>query len=149
MPFARSPIQVAVRSSDWSWLPAAPCTHNGFEELLRELIARARMLRPHLGSRLVSTLLAYGVRCSTLSCEERCGHMIANPVKSTCTSTTTLLLEHAAGCLSGVVREETMSFEEGREIAFSPESTAGSSEARFSRSLSAFKLSSMVIGWCS
>ena len=35
----------------------------GFEELLSELIARARMLRPHLGSRLVSTLLAYGVPC--------------------------------------------------------------------------------------
>ena len=26
--------------------------------------------------------------CRTLSCEERCRRMIANPVKSTCTSTT-------------------------------------------------------------
>ena len=38
------------------------------EKLLSELIARARMLRPQLGSRLVSTLLTYGVRCRTLSC---------------------------------------------------------------------------------
>ena len=58
----------------------------GFGELLCELMARARMLRPHLGSRLVSAMLTYGVRCRTLSCEERCGRMIANPVKSTCTS---------------------------------------------------------------
>ena len=36
------------------------------------------MLRPHLGSRLVSTLLAYGVRCRTLACAELCGRMIAN-----------------------------------------------------------------------
>ena len=69
----------------------------GFEELLSELIARARMLRPHLGSRLVSTVLAYGVRCRTLSCEERCGRMIANPVKSTYTSTTPQLSERAGG----------------------------------------------------
>ena len=74
----------------------------GFEELLSELIARARMLRPHLGSRLVSTVLAYGVRCRTLSCEERCGRMIANPVKSTCTSTTPQLSARAGGdaCLN-------------------------------------------------
>ena len=55
----------------------------GFEELLSELIARARMLRPHLGSRLVSAMLTYGVRCRTLSNEERCGgRMKASPVKS-------------------------------------------------------------------
>ena len=59
----------------WSVRPSP----TGFEELLSELIARARMLRPHLGSRLVSRLQAYGVRCCTLSCEERCGRMIANP----------------------------------------------------------------------
>ena len=57
----------------------------GFEELLSELVARARMLRPHLVSRLVSAMLTYGIRCRTLSCEERCVRMIANPVKSTCT----------------------------------------------------------------
>ena len=32
-----------------------------FEELLSELITMARMLRPHLGSRLVRALLTYGV----------------------------------------------------------------------------------------
>ena len=60
----------------------------GFEELLSELIARARKFHLHLGSRLVSAMLTYGVRCHTMSSEERCGRMIANPVKSTCTSTT-------------------------------------------------------------
>ena len=59
--------------------PTRPWEVIGFEELLSEFIARARMLRPHLGSRLVSALLPYGVRCRTLSCEERCGRMIANP----------------------------------------------------------------------
>ena len=34
-----------------------------------------------------------------------------------------------AGCWSGVLSEETMSFDEG--TALSPESTAGSSEAKF------------------
>ena len=34
--------------------PTRPQEVLGFEELLSELIARARMLRPHLGSRLVS-----------------------------------------------------------------------------------------------
>ena len=67
----------------------------GFEELLSEIIARARMLRPHLGSRLVSAMLAYGVHFRTLSCEERCGRMIANSVKSACTSTPPQLSERA------------------------------------------------------
>ena len=67
------------------------------EELLSELIARARMLRPHLGSKLVSTLLTYGVRCRALSCDERCWRMIATPVESTCTSTTPQLSERAGG----------------------------------------------------
>ena len=62
------------------------------------------MLRPHLGSGLVSTLLAYGVRWRTLSSEERCGRMIANPVKSTRTSTTPQLSERtgADACLQSV-----------------------------------------------
>ena len=77
--------------------PTRPWEVIGFEELLSELIARARMLRPHLGSRLVSAMLTYWVRCRTLSCEERCGRMIANPVKSTCTSTTPQLSERAGG----------------------------------------------------
>ena len=66
----------------------------GFEELLSELIA-TRMLHPHLGSRPVSAPLTFGVRCCTLSGEERCGRMIANPVKSTCTSSTPQLSERA------------------------------------------------------
>ena len=57
--------------------PTRPWQVIGFEELLSELIARARLLRPHLGSRLVSAMLTYGVRYRTLSCEERCGRMIA------------------------------------------------------------------------
>ena len=62
-----------------------------FEELPNELFARARMLRLQLGSRLVSAPLTFGVPYRTLSGEERCGRMIANPVKLTCTSTTPLL----------------------------------------------------------
>ena len=73
--------------------PTPPQEVIGFEELLSELIARARMLRPHLGSRLVSAKLAYGVSCRPLACVERCERMIANPVKSTCTSTTPQLSE--------------------------------------------------------
>ena len=42
--------------------PTRPWEVIGFEELLSELIAMARMLRPHLGTRPVSTLLAYLVR---------------------------------------------------------------------------------------
>ena len=60
----------------------------GFDELLSELIARARMLRPHLGSRVVSAPLTFGVHCPTLPGEERCGRMIANPVTLAYTSTT-------------------------------------------------------------
>ena len=103
--------------------PTRPWEVIGFEELLSELIARARMLRPNLGSRLVSAMLTYGVRCRTLFCEERCGRMIANPVKSPCTSTTPQLSERAGGdaCLVSLhskidpskLGEETMSFEEG------------------------------------
>ena len=59
--------------------PTRPWGVIGFGELLSELKARARMLRPHLGSRLVSAMLTYGIRCRTLSCEERCGRVIANP----------------------------------------------------------------------
>ena len=75
--------------------PTRPQEVLGFEQLLSELIARALMLRPHLGSRLVSAPLTFGVHCRTLSGEERCGGMIANPVKSTCTSTTPQLSERA------------------------------------------------------
>ena len=77
--------------------PTRPLEVIDFEELLSELITMARMLRPHLESSLVSALLTYGVRRHTLSYEERCGRMIANPVKSTCTSTTPLLSERAGG----------------------------------------------------
>ena len=75
--------------------PTRPQEVLGFEELLRELIAKARMLRPHLGSRMVSAPLTFGVHCHTLSGEERCGRMIANPVKSTYTSTTPQLSQRA------------------------------------------------------
>ena len=77
--------------------PTRPQEVIDFEELLSELITMARMLPIHLGSRLVSALVTYGVRWRTLSCEERCGRMNANPVKSTCTSTTPLLSERAGG----------------------------------------------------
>ena len=40
--------------------PTRPQEVIDFEELLSELIMMARMLRPHLGSRLVSALLTYG-----------------------------------------------------------------------------------------
>ena len=75
--------------------PTRPQEVLGFKELLSELIARARMLRPHLGSGLVSAPLTFGVHCRTLSGEERCGRMIANPVKSTCRSTTPQLSKRA------------------------------------------------------
>ena len=62
------------------------------------------MLCPHLGSRLVSAMLAYGARCRALSCEERCGRMIANPAKSTCSSTTPQLSELAGADASAYNR---------------------------------------------
>ncbi len=42
--------------------PTRPQEVIDFEELLSELITMARMLRPHLGSRLVGAMLTYGVR---------------------------------------------------------------------------------------
>ena len=45
---------------------------------MSELITMARMLRPHLGSRLISAPLTFGVNCHTLYDEER-----TIPVKST------------------------------------------------------------------
>ena len=54
--------------------PTRPQEVIDFEELLSELITMARMLRPHLGSRLVGALLT--VRRRTLSCEERCGRRL-------------------------------------------------------------------------
>ena len=73
-----------------------------FEELLSDLITIAWMIRPHLGSRLVSDRLTFGVHKCTLPREERCGRR-TNPVKSTCTSTTPQLSERAGAddaCLS-------------------------------------------------
>ena len=98
-PPARITCSRTLLGAKQPWLarpsPTRPQEVLGFEELLSELIARARMLRPHLGSRLVSAPLTFGVHCSTLSGEERCGCMNANPVKSTCTSTTPQLSERA------------------------------------------------------
>ena len=91
------------------WSPAAiwplrlsltrPHDDSNFEELLCDLIKiqhGARMIRPHLRSRLT-----FGVHCCTLPREERCGRR-TNPVKSTCTSTTHQLSERAGAdeCLS-------------------------------------------------
>ena len=56
--------------------PARPQEFIDFEELFSEHIAMARMLRPRLGSRLVSALLTYGVRRRTLYCEGRCGRRL-------------------------------------------------------------------------
>ena len=119
-----------------------------FEELLSDLITIARMIRPHLGSRLLSARLTFRVHCCTLSREERCARR-TNPVKSTCTSTTPQLSERAGAdaCLStlhskidpselaakGVLRARRLCCLR-REAAFSPESAAGSSEAGSCRS---------------
>ena len=84
LPFARLLIQAAVLTSDRSWLPAASCTRHvlenaarslaamayeaiGFEELLSELIARARMLRPHETGQYIAGL--WGTLPYPLSCE--------------------------------------------------------------------------------
>ena len=119
-----------------------------FEELLSDLTTIARMIRPHLGSILVSARLTFGVHCCTLSREERCGRR-TKPVKSTCTSTTPQLSERAGAdaCLStlhskidpselaakGVLRARRLRCLR-RETAYSPESAAGSSEAGSYRS---------------
>ena len=47
--------------------PTRPQEALDFEELLSDLITMVRMLRPHIGLRLASALLTYGVRRSTLS----------------------------------------------------------------------------------
>ena len=72
-----------------------------FEELLSDLTMIARMIHPHLRSRLVSARLTFGMHCCTLSRKERYGRR-TNPVKSTCTSTTPQLSERAGAdaCLS-------------------------------------------------
>ena len=119
-----------------------------FGVLLTDLITIARMIRSHLGSRLVSTRPTFGVHCSTLSREERCGRR-TYPVKSTCASTTSQLSERAGAdaCLSklhskidpseltakGVLRARRLCCLR-RETALSPESAAGSSEAGSHRS---------------
>ena len=72
-----------------------------FEELLSELFTIARMIRLHLGSKLVGARLTFGVCCLTLPHEERCGRR-TYPVKSTWTSATPQLSERAGAdaCLS-------------------------------------------------
>ena len=98
--------------------------------------------------KLNSARLTFGVHCSTLSREERCGRR-TNPVKSTCTSTTPQLSERAGAdvCLStlhskidpselaaeGVLRARRLCCLR-RETASSPDSAAGSSEAGSYRS---------------
>ena len=69
--------------------PTRPWELIDFEELLSELIARDWSVD--------CWPMGYAVRCRTLSCEERCGRMIANPVKATCISTTPQLSERAGG----------------------------------------------------
>ena len=134
----------------WPLRPSLTRPHDdfNFEELLSDLITIARLIRPHLGSRLFSARLTFGVHCSTLPREERCARR-TNPVKSTCTSTTPQLSERAGAdaCLStlhskidpselaakGVLRARRLCCLR-RETAFSPESAAGSSEAGSYRS---------------
>ena len=87
----------------WPLRPSLTRPHDdfNFEELLSDLTTIVRMIRPHLGSRLVSARLTFGVHCCTLPREERCARR-TNPVKSTCTSTTPQLSERAGAdaCLS-------------------------------------------------
>ena len=86
-----------------AYSPTRPHGDFNFEELLSDLTTIARMIRPHLGSRLVgATKLTFGVHSCTLPREERCGRR-TNPVKSTCTSTTPHQLSERAdadSCLS-------------------------------------------------
>ena len=82
--------------------PTRPHDDFNFEELLSALTTIARMIRPHLGSRLVSARLTFGVHCCTLPRKERCGRR-TNPVKSTGVELTTPQLSERAGadgCLS-------------------------------------------------
>ena len=58
--------------------PTRPQEFIDFEDLLSELITMARMLRPHLGSRLDTGQCSadlWGMG-GTLSCEERCGRRL-------------------------------------------------------------------------
>ena len=48
--------------------PTRPQEVIDFEKLLSELITMARMLRPHLGSKLVGALLTYGVLYAGVPC---------------------------------------------------------------------------------
>ena len=99
-----------------------------FEETLSDLTTIARMIRPHLGSRLVSARLTFGIHCCTLPCEERCG-------RRTCTSITLQLSEGTGAELAvkGVLRARRLCCLR-RGTAFSHEPTAGSSEAGSYRS---------------
>ena len=66
--------------------PTRPHDDFNFEELLSELISIARMIPVHLGSRLVSARLSFGVHTvhsCTLPREERCARR-TNPMESTC-----------------------------------------------------------------
>ena len=48
-----------------AYSPTRPHDDFNFEELLSDLITIARIFRPHLGSKLVSVRLTFGVHCST------------------------------------------------------------------------------------
>ena len=68
------------------------------------LFSKARILAP---SRIETDQYfaeLCGKYCRTLSCEERCGGMIGNPVKSTCTSTTPQLLNWCCERIGYVIR---------------------------------------------
>ena len=56
-----SPAAMAAEA----YSPTRPHDDFNFEELLSDLITIARIFRPHLGSKLVSTRLTFGVHCST------------------------------------------------------------------------------------
>ena len=61
LPPARSHVNEIELLQDFS--RTQPQQVIDFEELLSELITKAKMLRHHLGSRLVSALLTYEDRC--------------------------------------------------------------------------------------
>ena len=119
-----------------AWRPIPTRPQEGILRRAGQLVEKARLLRPHLGSGLVSASLTYGIRCRSLSCEERCGRMIANPVKSSCTSTTLQLskIDPSKLAVGAVLRARRLRHLK-RETAFSSGSTARSSEARYERSL--------------
>ena len=95
------------------------------------------MIHPHLGSRLVSARLTFGVHCCTLPREERCGrrtkpseinlHIDHSPALGACHSTLHSQIDPSELAAKGLLRARRLCCLR-RETAFSLESAAGSSE---------------------